>query len=93
MAFCLLIAAVRRIVEGHQYTLAGRWNTWEPLGHLGQELAAKTLGIIGMGRIGQAMAKRCHGGWDMRILYHDVYKSAKAEAEFGATQVDLPTLL
>jgi glyoxylate reductase len=93
MAFCLLIAAARRVVEGHQYTLAGKWKTWEPLGHLGQDLAGRTLGIVGMGRIGSALAKRCHGGWDMKILYHDVYKNAGAEAQFGARQVDLPTLL
>jgi len=68
MAFCLLIAAARRVVEGHQYTLAGKWKTWEPLGHLGQDLAGRTLGIIGMGRIGYALAKRCRGGWDMKIL-------------------------
>jgi glyoxylate reductase len=93
MAFCLLIAAARRVVEGHQYTLAGRWKTWEPLGHLGQELAGKTLGIIGMGRIGYALAKRCHGGWDMNILYHDVYKNDMAEKDLGARQVDLDILL
>jgi glyoxylate reductase len=93
MAFCLLIAAARRVVEGHQYTLSGQWKTWEPIGHLGQDLAGRTLGIIGMGRIGYAMAKRCHGGWDMKILYHDVYKSEPAEKNFGARQVDLDTLL
>lgn len=93
MAFCLLIAAARRVVEGHQYTLAGLWKTWEPLGHLGQDLFDRTLGIIGMGRIGQALAKRCHGGWDMKILYHDVHKNPRAEADFGARQVDLDTLL
>ena len=43
MAFCLLIAAARRVVEGHQYTLAGQWKTWEPMGHLGQDLAGRTL--------------------------------------------------
>src|SRR5262249_30250053 len=59
MAFCLLIAAARRVVEGHAYTLAGKWKTWEPLGHLGQDLAGRTLGIVGMGRIGYALAKRC----------------------------------
>src|SRR5262245_44741344 len=48
MAFCLLIAAARRVVEGLQYTLAGKWKTWEPLGHLGQDLAGKTLGVVGM---------------------------------------------
>lgn len=93
MAFCLLIAAARRVVEGHQYSLSGQWKTWEPLGHLGQDLAGRTLGIIGMGRIGAALARRCHGGWDMKVLYHDVYKNAKAEADFAARQVDLETLL
>lgn len=93
MAFALLITAARRIVEGHEYTLAGKWKTWEPLGHLGQDLAGRTLGVIGMGRIGYALAKRCRGGWDMTILYHDVYKNDKAEQELGARQVDLDTLL
>src|SRR5947208_1714553 len=52
MAFCLLIAAARRVVEGHQYTVSGRWKTWEPLGHVGQDLVGRTIGIVGMGRIG-----------------------------------------
>jgi glyoxylate reductase len=93
MAFCLLIAAARRVVEGHQYTLAGKWKTWEPLGHLGQDLAGRTLGIVGMGRIGYALAKRCHGGWDMKVLYYDVQKNPQAESDLGARQVDLDTLL
>lgn len=93
MAFALLITAARRIVEGHQYTLAGKWKTWEPLGHLGQDLTGRTLGVVGMGRIGYALAKRCRGGWDMKILYHDVYKNDKAEQDLGARQVDLDTLL
>jgi glyoxylate reductase len=93
MAFCLLIAAARRVVEGHAYTLSGRWKTWEPLGHLGQDLAGRTVGIVGMGRIGFAMARRCHGGWGMKVLYHDVYKNEVAEKELGARQVDFDTLL
>ena len=93
MAFCLLIAAARRVGEGHQYTLAGKWKTWEPLGHLGQDLVGRTLGIVGMGRIGYALAKRCHGGWDMKVLYHDVYANEKAEKDLGAKQVDFDTLL
>jgi glyoxylate reductase len=93
MAFCLLIAAARRVVEGHQYTLAGQWKTWEPLGHLGQDLAGRTLGIVGMGRIGYALAKRCRGGWDMRVLYHDVRRSDKAEQDLDARFVDFDTLL
>jgi glyoxylate reductase len=93
MAFCLLIGAARRLVEGHQYTVAGNWKTWEPLGHLGQDLAGRTLGIVGMGRIGLALAKRCHGGWGMNVLYHDVYRNEHAEKEVAAKQVDFETLL
>jgi glyoxylate reductase len=93
MAFCLLIAAARRVVEGHQYTLAGKWKTWEPLGHLGQDLAGRTLGIVGMGRIGYAMARRCHCGWGMNILYYDVYQNGQAQKDFQARQVDFDTLL
>jgi glyoxylate reductase len=93
MAFCLLIGAARRIVDGHQYAAAGRWKTWEPLGHLGQDLAGRTVGIVGMGRIGYALAKRCRGGWDMNVLYHDVFQNAKAETELGARRVDFDTIL
>src|SRR5262245_29870845 len=93
MAFALLITAARRIVEGHAYTLSGKWKTWEPLGHLGQDLDGRTLGVVGMGRIGYALARRCRLGWDMTILYHDVYKNEKAEKDLQARQVDLDTLL
>jgi len=93
MAFCLLIAAARRIVEGHRYSIEGRWKTWEPLGHLGQDLFGKTLGVVGMGRIGYALARRCARGWDMKVLYHDVYRHEAAERELGAVSCDLETLL
>jgi glyoxylate reductase len=93
MAFCLLITASRCVVAGHQYTLSGQWKTWEPLGHLGQDLAGRTLGIVGMGRIGYALAQRCRGGWGMQVLYYDVYKSEKAEKDLGAQQVGFDTLL
>ncbi|MFL5241094.1 MAG: 2-hydroxyacid dehydrogenase [Gemmataceae bacterium] len=93
MAFCLLIGAARHLTAGHQYTVSGHWKTWEPLGHLGQDLAGQTLGVVGMGRIGYALAKHCHAGWDMNILYYDVHKSEKAETDLGAKQVDFDTLL
>ncbi|MGH7170925.1 MAG: 2-hydroxyacid dehydrogenase [Gemmataceae bacterium] len=93
MAFCLLIAAARRLVESVQYAQAGQWKTWEPMGHLGQDLAGRTLGIIGMGRIGYALARRCHFGLNMQVLYHDMYRNEKAETELDARQVDLDTLL
>ncbi|HET6883880.1 MAG TPA: D-glycerate dehydrogenase [Pirellulales bacterium] len=93
LAFALLISAARHVVAGHQYVLAGNWKTWEPLGHIGQDLCGKTIGIVGMGRIGYAMAKKCFGGWDMRVLYHDHFRSEAAEKDFHATQVDFDTLL
>lgn len=93
MAFALLISAARRIVESQKYAESGHWKTWEPKGHIGQDLAGRTIGIVGLGRIGLAMAKRCHGGWGMKVLYHDVYANQAAEKEIGARRVDLDTLL
>jgi glyoxylate reductase len=93
LAFALLIAAARRVVEGHAYTLSDRWKTWEPMGHVGQDLVGKTLGIVGMGRIGVALAKRCRGGWGMNVLYNDPHRNDEAERELGAKRVDLDVLL
>jgi glyoxylate reductase len=93
MAFCLLIAAARRVVEGHQYTLSGQWKTWEPLGHIGQDLGGKTIGIFGMGRIGYVLAQRCRGGWGMNVIYQDTRRNEQAECDLGARRVDFDTLL
>jgi glyoxylate reductase len=93
MAFALLISAARRIVESQHYAAAGQWKTWEPLGHIGQDLVGRTIGIVGMGRIGLAMARRCHGGWGMRVVYYDVHPSETAERELKARRVDLDKLL
>ncbi len=93
MALTLMLAAGRRLVESNRDTLAGKWKTWEPLGYIGQDLVGKTIGIVGLGRIGCAVAKRCHGGWDMNVIYHDVRNNTQAEKDFGAKKVDLETLL
>ena len=93
MAFSLLISAARRIVECQEYVRAANWKTWEPLGHIGVDLIGRTIGIVGMGRNGMAMAKRCHGGWGMQVLYHDNYQNKNAESDFGARQVDFEILL
>src|SRR5262249_18374689 len=93
MAFCLLIAAARRLVDGHLYSQSGAWKTWEPLGHLGQDLWGRTVGVIGMGRIGYALARRSPFGWDMSVLYHRVHQNEHAEKALGARRVDLDTLL
>jgi glyoxylate reductase len=91
MAFALLMAAARRIVEAEAFTRAGRWQTWGPMLLLGRDVAGATLGIIGFGRIGRAMARRALG-FDMRVLYCDPHQ-AEPEAAPGAERVDLDTLL
>jgi glyoxylate reductase len=92
-AFLLLIAAARRLVEGVLDVRAGRWQTWEPVGYLGVDLAGRTLGVVGLGRIGAALARRCQRGWDMRVLYYDTQPNPEAEAELGARRVELDELL
>ena len=78
MAFALLMAAGRNLVEGAQAVKAGEWKTWHPLHFLGQDIHGATLGIVGMGRIGLEMAKRAQG-FDMSILYHDVVRQPEEE--------------
>lgn len=92
LTFALLIAAARRIVEGADYVRAGRWKTWGPMLLMGPDLHGATLGIVGLGRIGQAVARRARG-FDMRILYHDIQPMTEAEAALGVTYVDMDTLL
>jgi len=92
LAFALLLAAARRLVEGVDYVRAGRWKTWGPMLLMGQDVHGATLGIIGMGRIGQAVARRARG-FDMRVLYHNRHPVPDAAAKLGATYVDLDTLL
>jgi glyoxylate reductase len=88
-AFALLMAAARRVVEGDQFTREGKWKTWGPSLLLGQDVHGATLGLVGYGRIGRAVAKRAQG-FDMRILYTD--RSAN-DREYGGEAVDLETLL
>lgn len=93
MAFALLISAARRVPESVQYAQQGSWKTWLPLGFIGQDLRGKTVGVIGMGRIGYRFAESCHRGWDMKVIYHDAYKNATADKELKATKVTLDELL
>jgi glyoxylate reductase len=93
MAFALLICASRRIAEGLDTVRGGRWKTWEPLEHIGLDLTGKTIGIVGMGRIGMAMARRCRGGWGMQVLYHDETRNETAEQQLAAKRVDFEALL
>ena len=93
LAFALLMAVARRIVEGYDYVRTGRWMTWEPLLLLGADVHGATLGIVGFGRIGRAVARRA-GGFGMTVLYHDVQRAAADdESALNATYVDLDELL
>jgi glyoxylate reductase len=93
IAVTLLLAAARRLGESATDAKEGRWITWEPLGWLGQDLGGATLGIVGMGRIGLATARRLHHGWGMKVLYTARTDKPDAEKELGAKRVDLDTLL
>jgi glyoxylate reductase len=93
LAFGLLMASARRIAEGDRYVRAGRWKTWGPMLLLGPDVHGSTIGIVGFGRIGQAVAARARG-FGMRILYHDLHRADRAvEAEFEATFMPLQDLL
>ncbi len=91
MAWTLLMAAGRRLVESVDYARAGRWLIWGPTLLLGQDIHHATLGIVGLGQIGQAVARRARG-FDMTVLYWDQFQPPNA-AELGATYVELDELL
>ncbi len=91
-AWALLLAAGRRLVEGVDYVRAGKWKTWGPRLLLGQDIHGATLGIIGFGRIGQAVAKRAQG-FDMRVLAYDPYPNYEAAQTLGVELTELDTVL
>ncbi len=78
----LVLATARRLVEADQYTRAGRWKSWEPMLFLGQDVHGATLGLVGLGRIGAAVARRARG-FGMRLLYYDVIRREDLERELG----------
>lgn len=94
LTWALLMAAARRIAEGDAYVRAGEWKIAFGVQYfLGQDIHHATLGIVGMGRIGQAIARRA-AGFDMRVIYHNRSRLAEAdEKRLGATWVERDTLL
>ncbi len=78
LAFTLLMAAARRVVEADNYTRKGRWKTWGPKILLGQDIHNATLGIIGLGRVGAEVAKRGRG-FNMKVLYYDEIRRSEEE--------------
>jgi glyoxylate reductase len=92
LAWTLLMAAARRVLEGDTLVRSGRWHGWCPTELLGADLQGQTLGVVGAGRIGTAVAMRSRG-WDMNVLYVDHEPNRKIEAEVGATRVNLEVLV
>jgi glyoxylate reductase len=92
VAFLLLLAAARRLGESERVLRAGKWEWWGPKLFMGPDVWGKKLGIVGLGRIGQAVARRAKG-FDMEILYHNRSRKEYAEEELGASYLDLDGLL
>jgi len=92
LAWTLLFSVARRVIVADRFMRTGQYKGWDPLLFLGKEITGKTLGIIGMGRIGFTFAKMSKG-FNMRVLYYDVYRNETAEKEIPAEYVDLDTLL
>ena len=89
----LLLATARRLIEADQHLRSSQWNGWKLMEFLGSDVHHKTLGICGLGRIGQGVARRAKG-FDMQILYTDLVRAPQSvEKELGATFVDKKTLL
>jgi glyoxylate reductase len=92
LAWALMLAAGRRVVEGQQLIEAGRWGNWSPMFMVGQDVHGATLGIVGAGRIGSAIARRA-SGFAMQVLYHNRRPAPQVEAETGAQYRVLDDLL
>ncbi|NOX62033.1 MAG: D-glycerate dehydrogenase, partial [Chloroflexi bacterium] len=91
LTLALMLATARRVVEAANDVKAGRWRTWDPLGWVGPDLHGSAVGIVGLGRIGAAVARRLRG-FDVTLLYHNRHPSPRA-VELGAAWVELDELL
>jgi len=92
LTFSLLMAVARRIVEADEYIKKGEWQSWSPYLLAGSDIHHKTIGIIGMGKIGEAVARRARG-FEMDVLYHTRSRKPEAEQAFDAKHVTLDELL
>ena len=91
-AWALLMAVARRVVEADKYVRMGQWKVgWHPAMMTGRDVYGATIGIVGAGRIGYAVAKRAKG-FDMKILFYDVIPRPEMEKDFGARRADLDTI-
>jgi len=93
MAFALMLVVARKMFYMHKQIISGEWDYFRPQANLGIELKGKTLGILGMGRIGTEFAKRCSGAYGMKIIYHNRKHNLAAEKELKASYVSFNDLL
>lgn len=89
----LLFAIAERIVEADQYARDGKFKAWGPKLFLGADIQGKTLGIVGMGRIGSAVAQRMQDGFDLKIIYYDVKRNEELEAKFKMEYKEIDDLI
>ena len=89
----LMFAIARRLVESDQFMRDGKYIGWAPMLFLGNDLVEKTLGLVGLGRIGAAVAKRMHDGFEMKIIYYDVKRNEELEKQYHLEYRDLENLL
>jgi lactate dehydrogenase-like 2-hydroxyacid dehydrogenase len=87
IALSLILMTARRLGEGERLLRSGGWEGWHPVQMLGTHVTGKRLGVIGMGRIGKAIAKRCHYGFDMEVVFYN--RSSVANPGMPARQVDM----
>jgi glyoxylate reductase len=92
LTFALLLATARRMVEAAQFVKEGKWKSWSPFLLAGVDVHHKTIGIVGMGNIGTAVAKRAIG-FEMNVLYHNRSRNIEAEKQLGATYCSFEELL
>ncbi|MFD2208144.1 2-hydroxyacid dehydrogenase [Virgibacillus halophilus] len=92
LTFALLMATARRMVEANDLIKQDGWEVWSPFFLAGSDVHHKTIGIVGMGRIGEAVARRARG-FDMRVLYHNRSRKPQAEKDLPATYVNFDELL
>ncbi len=92
LTVALLLATARQLVRAAEAVKAGRWRTWVPMDYTGPDVHGSTVGIVGLGRIGLAVARRL-SGFRVRLIYHNRRPNPDAAAEVGATYADLSTLL
>lgn len=93
-AFALMLAAARRVAESDRFARAGKYTGWQPFLLLGQDVYGKTLGIVGLGRIGSALAKRAAKGFNMKVIYFDRGQTnAELDKDLGARAVSMEELL